>query len=170
MEISTKNKSEKEEAMVSLVQQLEKEYDFPIFTEKILVEEGSVPHAYPILTLNTRVSDPREVLSTLIHEQLHWFAQDNPRHKEAMDYLKQHYEDNGECNKSGTYPDSFWEHIIVCWNTRNILQQLLPEEDIQYVYSQWQAYPKTEKLVADNFTKIEKELTNLDMIAPAGRF
>ena len=43
------------------------------FTRKVVIEQGATNHAFPILTLNPYfASSPDELLSTFIHEQLHW--------------------------------------------------------------------------------------------------
>ena len=163
--ITTKNNTEKEIKVANVVREIASKYNFPVSTNKVVIENGVIPHSHPVLTMNTRVDDPLELLSTLIHEQLHWFAQEHPKYDEAIEYLKEHYEDNGECNKSGTYPNSFWEHIIVCWNTRNVLQDILAKEEVEHIYDQWQPYPKTEHLILNKFDDIKGELVKFDMIA-----
>ena len=43
------------------------------FTRKVVIEQGATNHAFPILTLNAYfASSPDELLSSFIHEQLHW--------------------------------------------------------------------------------------------------
>ena len=43
------------------------------FTRKVVIEQGASNHAFPILTLNPYfASSPDELLSSYIHEQLHW--------------------------------------------------------------------------------------------------
>ena len=43
------------------------------FTRKVVIEQGATNHAFPILTLNAYfASSPDELLSSYIHEQLHW--------------------------------------------------------------------------------------------------
>jgi hypothetical protein len=43
------------------------------FTRKVVIEQGATNHAFPILTLNPYfASSPDELLSSFIHEQLHW--------------------------------------------------------------------------------------------------
>lgn len=45
-----------------------------IFTRSILIDEKAIPHSHPILTLHTRhLKDDDLLLSTFVHEQLHWF-------------------------------------------------------------------------------------------------
>ena len=43
------------------------------FTRKVIIEQGASNHAFPILTLNAYfASSPDELLSSYVHEQLHW--------------------------------------------------------------------------------------------------
>src|SRR6478752_476910 len=43
------------------------------FTRRVVIEQGAVNHAFPVLTLNPYfASSPDELLSSFIHEQLHW--------------------------------------------------------------------------------------------------
>jgi hypothetical protein len=162
-EISTKSNTEKEQEVKSILEDLLSRYKVPLFTSKILVEEKSIPHSHPILTLNTRNTEPLFLLETFIHEQFHWFTVDNKNYDECIIYLKR-YSDLGDCNKSGSYPNSFWEHLIVCWNTRNFLQQTLKQEEIDFIYTDWQAYPLTEKFVEDNFELLKEDLEQFKMV------
>jgi hypothetical protein len=44
-----------------------------IFTRDVVIEERAMNHAFPVLTLNVRFADsPDELLSSFVHEQLHW--------------------------------------------------------------------------------------------------
>jgi len=164
MKIITRNNSEKEIKVKKALEEIIQKYNPPIFTKKVIIATGSIPHSHPVLTLNTRDTEERRYLEMFVHEQLHWFAQNQPMYNECITFLKKRYKDNRECNKSGTYPNSFWEHIIVNFNTRNILIQLLPKVDVEYVYIGWQAYPKTEKLVVENLIEIKKQLETFEMI------
>lgn len=46
-----------------------------MFTDRIVIDNTApIPHSHPLLTLNTRyLSDETEILTNIIHEQLHWF-------------------------------------------------------------------------------------------------
>jgi hypothetical protein len=156
--VTTKHQYPEEENVAEIVHLLYEKYEIPTFTSTICIEKGVIPHSHPILTLNTRVSDERNILETLIHEQFHWYAQEHPRYEKCISYLKTKYEDDGEHNKSGLYPNSYWEHIIVCYNTRIYLEKILPAEDVLWIYKQWQAYPTLEKLIEVEKEKIGKEL------------
>jgi len=164
MNISTFNNREDELKTVELLREIISNYSVPEFTEEILVRDGAIPHSHPILTLNTRQSDKLGLLQTLVHEQFHWYVQTRPKYKECVAHLKDIYQDDGEHNKSGNYPNSYWEHIIVCFNTRFYLQKIISDTELKEIYSQWQPYPTLEKYVEENFYKIEKDLLFFGMV------
>ncbi len=162
--IYSKNNSANELEVVSVLKSVCKNYNMPVFTNEIAVEEGVVPHAYPILTINTRVKEPRLLLKTLVHEQFHWYTKEHPQYAGCIAYLKKNYKNDGEHNKSCTYPNSYWEHIIVCYNTRNYLESKLSQKDILWIYEQWQPYPELEKLIVQKKEVIKKELEKFGIL------
>ncbi len=162
--IYSKDSTPKELAVAEVVKSVCKKYDIPAFTHAVAIEEGVVPHSHPILTLNTRLNDEKLLLKVLVHEQFHWYVQDHQRYSECISYLKSKYEDDGEHNKSGTYPNSYWEHIIVCFNTRNYLTGVLSSEDLDWVYEQWQAYPTLERLIIQDYQAIKIDLEKFGLV------
>ena len=69
-----KNTSREQLAKQTL-EQLLASYDLKkyTFTRKVIIEQGAINHAFPTLTLNPYfATSPDELLSTFIHEQLHW--------------------------------------------------------------------------------------------------
>jgi hypothetical protein len=54
------------------------------FTRKVVIEQGASNHAFPILTLNPYfASSPDELLSSYIHEQLHWHLRNRAAQQQA---------------------------------------------------------------------------------------
>lgn len=52
------------------------------FTRSIEIDEKAIPHSHPTLTLHTRhLMDDDLLLSTFVHEQIHWFLEG--RHDET---------------------------------------------------------------------------------------
>src|SRR4029434_3115075 len=92
IEISLKNSSREESRTKEQLQRLLKTYDLSkwIFTKSILIDEKSIPHSHPILTLHTRhLKDDDLLISTFVHEQLHWFlAQSDKETREAIKELR----------------------------------------------------------------------------------
>jgi hypothetical protein len=55
-----------------------------IFTGEVVIEERAMNHAFPVLTLNVRFADsPDELLSSFVHEQLHWHLRDHDAQQKA---------------------------------------------------------------------------------------
>jgi len=51
------------------------------FTSKLQIDASAIPHSHPVLTLSTRhLRDDELLLSTYLHEQLHWYV---GRHESA---------------------------------------------------------------------------------------
>jgi hypothetical protein len=44
------------------------------YTRRVRIAPGEIPHSHPILTLNTRVQEEAALLSTYLHEQMHWYV------------------------------------------------------------------------------------------------
>src|SRR5215813_15153662 len=92
LDISLKSGSQSEIQTKEQLQRLVKTYDLSkwIFTKAILIDEKSVPHSHPVLTLHTRhLKDDDLLLSTFVHEQLHWFLVEKPKETdEAYKELK----------------------------------------------------------------------------------
>jgi len=54
------------------------------FTRKVVIEERAINHAFPTLTLNARFADSSdELLSSYVHEQLHWHLRDHAADQQA---------------------------------------------------------------------------------------
>jgi len=54
------------------------------FTRKVVIEEQAINHAFPTLTLNARFADSSdELLSSYVHEQLHWHLRDHAADQQA---------------------------------------------------------------------------------------
>lgn len=164
MTISAKNETTEELETVKALEAVCEKYTIPSFTDEVVVEKEAIPHSHPVLTLNTRDTDERLLLKKLVHEQFHWYAQEHPNYHACIAYLKTKYENDGEHNKSGKHPDSYWEHIIVCFNTRACLRRILPDEDIAWIYEQWQPYPTLEKLIVERYEEVETDLQKFDIV------
>lgn len=64
-----------------------------LFTREVIIEERAMNHAFPVLTLNVRFADsPDELLSSFVHEQLHWYLRDhNFQQRAAVAELREMY-------------------------------------------------------------------------------
>ena len=54
-------------------------------TGDIVIDERAIPHSHPRLTLHTRhAGQPDRLLSTYLHEQIHWLVLKTPRSLDAV--------------------------------------------------------------------------------------
>ena len=86
IEIKLKNNSAAEEATRTQLERLLRAHDLArwTFTKSVLVDEKAIPHSHPVLTLSARhVRDDELLLSTYVHEQIHWFLTQNHERTEA---------------------------------------------------------------------------------------
>lgn len=90
IDITLKHNSAAELRTKEQLQRLLGAYDLAkwVFTRTIVIDEEAIPHSHPVLTLHTRhLKDDELLLSTFVHEQLHWFVTE--RDKAAEDAIKE---------------------------------------------------------------------------------
>src|ERR1700692_3691563 len=77
------------------LEQLLKKYDVSkyIFTRTVVIEERAMNHAFPVLTLNVHfLGSDDELLSSFLHEQLHWYLRDHSiQMEQALAELRRFY-------------------------------------------------------------------------------
>ena len=101
------------------------------FTRRVVIEERAVNHAFPVLTLNARfASAPDELLTSYVHEQLHWHLRDRlAQQQAAIEDLRRMYPGapvglpEGAENAYSTYG-----HLITCYLEILAARQLLGVE------------------------------------------
>jgi len=90
-------------------------------TQEVRIEEGAVPHSHPTLTLSTRYvddNDPR-LLSTYVHEQMHWWSMASGGTKDARAKVFEHLAK--DFNLPTDPPEGCGSqrsneiHLYVCW-------------------------------------------------------
>lgn len=93
--INLKHDSERERQTEEQLQRLVNSYDLRkyTFTHAVLIDERSIPHSHPVLTLHTRhLNSDDQLLSTYVHEQLHWFLEQHlPQTRAAESDLRSIY-------------------------------------------------------------------------------
>jgi hypothetical protein len=112
--------SERERKTKGTLEQVLATYDLKKYTltRRVVIEEGAINHALPVLTLNARfASSPDELLSSYIHEQLHWHTQARSAQQQAaVAELRRMYPGapvglpEGAETAYGTYG-----HLVVCY-------------------------------------------------------
>jgi hypothetical protein len=112
-----------------------------LFTRRIVVdEETRIPHSHPVLTLSTRhTKDDDLLLSTFVHEQLHWYVGERSEAvSAAVEELKREFPGAPVGGREGGYDErSSYTHLIVCYLEKRALQQLLGELRSKQVMEFW---------------------------------
>lgn len=124
---------EREEQARQQLRRLLSEYDLDpwIFTRTVKIEAGAIPRSHPIPTLNTsNLNADREQLAVFLHEQIHWFEEQNDTATDrAIDELRQMYPNPPDHEEIGTRSEySTYLHLIVNWLELDALGHLIGEE------------------------------------------
>jgi len=112
-----------------------------IITKSILIDEKTdIPHSHPVLTLNVRhLKDDELLLSTFVHEQMHWFVIQDQRNLAAA--IKEFHVmfptvplklPEGARDESSTYL-----HIAVVYLEYRAARELLGELKAKQVMNFW---------------------------------
>jgi hypothetical protein len=95
IDVETQNGNARELQAKAELEDILKKYDLSkyTFTRKVIFEQQAMNHAFPVLTMNPRfVGSDDQMLSTFLHEQLHWWLRDHPNQmRDAVRQLRQLY-------------------------------------------------------------------------------
>lgn len=98
------------------------------WTTHVRIEHWIVPHSHPVLTLNTRVEGD-DLLSTYLHEQLHWWTAEHPAFGAAVADTSALWPDVPIADAGGAADEhSTRLHLIVCHLERRAMQQVVGGE------------------------------------------
>ena len=86
-----------------------------LFTRKVVIQPKSIPQSHPVLTLNTRHTEPNQILSNFLHEEIHWFLVDRKNDTNAaISNLKNLFPKVPAGGKEGARDEeSTYLHLIV---------------------------------------------------------
>jgi hypothetical protein len=144
LEIALKHDDQREQQTRQQLLRLLSAYDVSnwIFTRKVMIESGFevIPHSHPVLTLSTRhLKDDDLLLSTFVHEQLHWYLGVKPKEtEEAYKELKSIFPKVPVgFPEGGNDEESTYKHIIVCFLEYQAVKGLLGELRAKQVMEFW---------------------------------
>ena len=118
--IETASNHPDELAAAESVSRLIEKYELAtwMFTQRILIDrETRIPHSHPVLTLGAGdTDDETAMLSTLVHEQIHWFViEDQKALGAAIGELRTLYPDAPDGPPEGARDEqSTYLHLVVC--------------------------------------------------------
>ena len=109
------------------------------FTHTVIIDERSIPHSHPVLTLNARHADVDRLLSTYIHEQLHWYlAASRERTQAAIAELRTVYPEVPVGGSEGARDaESTYLHLVVNYLELQGIRRLLGDARAEDVFEYW---------------------------------
>jgi hypothetical protein len=136
------NDEDREQKAKAQLERILQKYDLSkyIFTSKIVIAARVVPHSHPVLTLSTRHLDSDDLLlSTYVHEQLHWWLDANPDHeKNAEAALRKLYPQVPVGNPDGAdSKESTYMHLVDCYLEMQADRALMGQERAMAVMHFW---------------------------------
>ena len=144
LEITLKNNDQREQQTKQQLQRLLSAHDVSnwTFTRKVIIESGFnvIPHSHPVLTLSTRhLKDDELLLSTFVHEQLHWYLGEKPKEtEETYKELRSMFPKAPVGFPEGARDEeSTYKHIIVCYLEYQAVRELLGELKAKQVMAFW---------------------------------
>ena len=157
------------DAEVKTEKQLEHLLDFYdlrryTFTRAVVIDENSIPHSHPVLTLHTRhLNSDDQLLSTYVHEQLHWYLdQHSQQTKAAEDELRKIYPKVPVGYPDGAQDEqSTYLHLITCYLEMLADRELMGRERTTALMNFWSTdhYRWVYKTVIQDERKIDSVVT-----------
>lgn len=144
------------------------------FTHEIVIDEKSIPHSHPVLTLHTRhVKQDDELLSTYLHEQLHWFLTGHPAETRAaeQDLTKLYPKVPVGYPDGANDTESTYLHLLVCQLEQQADRAVLGDERTGEVMVFWAGdhYRWVYRTVMQDEAKIEDILKRNHLDTPDAR-
>jgi hypothetical protein len=101
------------------------------FTREVVIDEGAMNHAFPVLTLNARFADSgAELLSSYVHEQLHWYLRAHRAQQQAAIAQLRRMYPNAPVGlpESAETAYSTYGHLVACYLEIQADRQLMGPE------------------------------------------
>jgi hypothetical protein len=144
------------------------------FTHEIVIDEKSIPHSHPVLTLHTRhLKQDDELLSTYLHEQLHWFLTRHSAETKAdeQDLTKLYPKVPVGYPDGANDTESTYLHLLVCQLEQQADRAVLGDERTEEVMQFWAGdhYRWVYRTVLQDEAKIEDILKRNHLGTPDAR-
>ena len=124
-----------------------------IYTKTIVVDERAIPFSHPVLTLHARhLKDDDLLVSTFVHEQLHWFLADRQQDTEqAITDLRKVFQNVPVGGTAGARDEqSTYLHLLVCYLEQQAVRQIFGELRAKQIMDFW---------ASDHYTWIYQTVT-----------
>jgi hypothetical protein len=144
LDIMLKHDDQREQKTKQQLLRLLATYDLSnwIFSKKIVVDSGFdvIPHSHPVLTLNTRhLKDDELLLSTFVHEQIHWYLEEKPKETESAYAELKTMLPKAPVGfpEGGDTEEWTYKHILVCYLEYLAMKGVLGEFKARQVMEFW---------------------------------
>lgn len=144
VDFTTENDTPAELETVEYVKKLMAEHDLSKwqFTDKVHIKSRTIPHSHPVLTLHTRhtIKGHEDILlSTYLHEQIHWHIGKNiEQSNAAIKELTQLFEQVPVGYPQGGNDEySTYMHILVCYLEQDAMTSLISQARVDKLAEFW---------------------------------
>jgi hypothetical protein len=143
LQIKLANSTPAEQQTKTQLERLMQTYDLTkwVATRVVVIDEKtSIPHSHPVLTLNTRhIKDDELLLSTFVHENMHWFViREDGRIEAAVKEFRTMFPKVPVSGPEGARDEnSTYTHIAVCYLEYRALRELMGELKAKQVIEFW---------------------------------
>ena len=139
LQITLAHETQTEQQTKDQLERLLRTYDVSqwLYTKSIIIDDSAIPHSHPLLTLHTRhLRDDTLLLSTVVHEQFHWWlVQHDADTEAAIKDLQQRYPLVPPEGANGVH--STYLHLLVGYLEWHADQRLLGELAARQVMVFW---------------------------------
>jgi hypothetical protein len=165
------------EKIIECIKELRERYDVSRFeyTNHLRVTPTEIPHIHPVLTLNTELYNPEEILCEYLHEQMHWYearlgcaSEGSPLIAE----LKQRYPQGPIGFPEGANDEySTYLHLLVNWLEIEAASQFISRERAEEIARKKRYYRWMYRTVLSDWRTLEElfRAHGIVPIAPAER-
>ena len=111
-----------------------------LHTKAVVIDAQAIPFSHPVLTLHTRhTKDDELLLSTFVHEQLHWFLTERKEQTDqAIGDLRKAFPNAPAGGRAGARDEySTYLHLLVCFLEQDAVSHLLGELKAKQVMEFW---------------------------------
>lgn len=171
IKITLARNSDREIKTKQQLESLFKKYNLKkwFFTNSILIKAMEVPTSHPVLILNTiHLNDDDALLSTFLHEQIHWFVSEvdkNAKVFEAIKELKLIFPRIPQINSFMEDKNfSSYLHLIVNYLEYDGLRCLLNENRAREAINKKGKYVELYKIIIQQQDKIREILEKYNLI------
>jgi len=140
--ITLKHGTAGEAATREQLQRLLATYDLSpwLHTKAVVIDAQAIPLSHPVLTLHTRhAKDDELLLSTYVHEQLHWFLTERQEQTDlAIGDLRKAFPNAPAGGRAGARDEySTYLHLLVCFLEQQAVVQVVGELKAKQVMEFW---------------------------------